>query len=156
MKNNLIRKVAFTLEFKYYVGIPNPQIIDGLFELHKHVFDGSVLTIEALKKKSNLLTIVAIEENNIVGFKIGYEIEEHSFFSWIGGVHENSRNLGIASKMMNLQHSIIKERGYKKVKTHSRNNRKAMLILNLKHGFDIIDTFKTEKGSLRIVLEKVL
>jgi len=43
-----------------------------------------------------------------------------------------------------------------KDRTYGRNERKAMLITNLKHGFDIVSTFVDKKDRHKIVFEKTL
>lgn len=58
---------------------------------------------------------------------------------------------------MVMQHKKVKELGYKVVCTHTDNKFKAMIILNLKSGFDIRDTIQsTGDNYLTLYLEKDL
>ncbi len=55
---------------------------------------------------------------------------------------------------MEMQHQWIKENGYSYVQTKTMNKWRSMLILNIKNGFDVIDTYIDKKGLQKIVLEK--
>ncbi|MDQ0225912.1 hypothetical protein J2S02_002256 [Metabacillus niabensis] len=57
---------------------------------------------------------------------------------------------------MEMQHQWIKENGYSYVQTKTMNKWRSMLILNIKNGFDVIDTYIDKKGLQKIVLEKRL
>ena len=144
------------MKYVYYEEIPEIEILSGMMELHKHVFDGAALGLEELMEKKNLVSFLALDGNRVVGFKIGYEYANDTFYSWLGGVHADYRGKGIASELMHRQHEKVKALGYLKVRTISRNKRREMLLLNIKFGFDVIETFTSEKGTHKIVLEKEL
>lgn len=57
---------------------------------------------------------------------------------------------------MEKQHQYLRDNGYNVVQTKTMNKWRNMLILNIKSGFDIIDTYTDEKGQFKIVLEKNL
>ncbi|CAH0346701.1 hypothetical protein BCI9360_03046 [Bacillus sp. CECT 9360] len=57
---------------------------------------------------------------------------------------------------MEKQHQYLKEIGYKVVQTKTMNKWRGMLILNIKSGFNVIDTYTDEKGLHKIILEKNL
>ena len=130
--------------------------IDGLQVVHKAVFDGDILKEEKLQNRKNLLAILAIVDGKVAAFKLGYDQPDGVFYSWLGGVHPHFQRLGIAAACMDAQHSWCRENGYAKVRTYGRNEKRAMLIVNLKAGFDIIKTFVDEKGRHKIVFEKDL
>jgi len=90
---------------------------------------------------------MALDSRKVVGFKLGYEKEVGVFYSWLGGVSAEYRGQGIALKLMNLQHQLVSEQGYQKIRTIGRNYRRAMLILNIKVGFDIIETYFSKSGT---------
>lgn len=142
------------MEIQLYEVIPQ-HILDGIQVVHQSVFNGDLLKEHKLQRK-NLIAFVAIVDDVVAGFKLGYEKEPSVFYSWLGGVHPNYQKRGIASKLMEAQHEEIRARGYQKVRTYSRNVKKEMLILNLKFGFDVISTFVDEKNRHKIVLEKML
>lgn len=91
-----------------------------------------------------------------MGFKIGYELDHHTFYSWLSGVDSEYRNRGIASRLMAEQHQYLRENGYQIVRMKTMNRWRAMLLLNIKSGFNIIDTCIDEKGLHKIILEKSL
>lgn len=144
------------MEYNHYQETPETDVLNGIMELHKHVFEGAELKLEELTEKKNLLIFVAIDSNRVVGFKMGYEFNDHTFYSWLGGVHSDYRGKGIASELMHRQHEKVKSLGYPIVRTISRNKRRAMLLLNIKFGFDVVETFVSKKGTHKIVLEKEL
>lgn len=131
-------------------------ILDGIQQVYKAVFDGAILKEEKLQQKPNLLAVVAIEEGSIAGFKLGYEQTDGVFYSWLGGVHPQFQQRGVAMKCMTAQHEWCWQNGYSRVRTYGRNERKAMLIVNVKAGFEIISTFTDAKGRHKIVFEKAL
>ena len=132
------------------------EILNGIQEVHQAVFDGDVFDEEKLKDKVNLLAIVALEEGRVTGFKLGYEQPDGVYYSWLGGVHPHFQKQGIAAECMIAQHDWCRKKGYSRVRTYGRNEKKAMLIVNLKAGFDIISTFVDEKGRHKIIFEKEL
>lgn len=139
---------------RYDVYLPN-EIFEGVQVVHQLVFDASTLKREKLQRK-NFLALIAIENNLVAGFKFGFEQEDGVFYSWLGGVHPNFQRRGIAKALMTEQHKIVKELGYSLIRTYSRNEKMAMLILNLQSGFEVKSTFVDDKGWHKIVLEKNL
>ncbi|HWI47207.1 MAG TPA: GNAT family N-acetyltransferase [Rummeliibacillus sp.] len=144
------------MEFIHVKGLPDEESIKGIQELHREVFDESELSIGELQEKPNLLCCMALDGRKVVGFKLGYEKEVGVFYSWLGGVSAEYRGQGIALKLMNLQHQLVSEQGYQKIRTIGRNYRRAMLILNIKVGFDIIETYFSKSGTRKIIMEKEL
>jgi len=63
---------------------------------------------------------------------------------------------GVASELMEKQHNYLIEKGYTIVQTKTMNKWRSMLILNIKSGFDVIDTYTDENGRHKIILEKIL
>lgn len=144
------------MDYIYYREISKIDVLTGIMELHMHVFEGAELGLEELAEKKNPLIFVAVDKDRVVGFKMGYEYADGTFYSWLGGVHSDFRGKGIASELMRRQHELIKSFGYTKIRTISRNKRREMLLLNIKFGFDVIETFVSEKGNHKILLEKKL
>ncbi|WP_042477420.1 GNAT family N-acetyltransferase [Bacillus ndiopicus] len=141
------------MQFVIVEGVPYKYLAQ-LQELHAHVFKGAELPLAKLENKKGLLCLFAMKEGEMVGFKLGYIHPDQVFYSWLGGVHEEQRGRGIASELMVRQHEEVQRQGIKKVRTYGRNNRKAMLITNIKHGFEIISTFVDAKGRHKIIFEK--
>lgn len=108
-----------------------------------------------LNEKRELSVLVA-QSNELVGFKIGYERYRGIFFSWLGGVIENSRRKGIARELLRQQHHLCLERGYSEIQTEASGDGKAMLLLNIQEGFEVYGTYLGADGGLRVQLRKFL
>ncbi len=137
-----------------YRELPN-ELLEGMKIVHQLVFYDEFKQ-EKILGKPNFCAFLAIEDGAVVGFKFGYEHEDGVFYSWLGGVHPVYQQRGIASRLMEAQHAWCKRQGYTRVRTYGVNDKKAMLIVNLKAGFDIIRTFNDDKGRHKIVFEKDL
>lgn len=109
-----------------------------------------------LEEHRSSLVLLAFVEGRLVGAKLGYGEQPGTFNSWMGGVHPEFRGLGIASDLMQKQHEWCRAHGYGKVRTKSRNEFREMLMLNLKHGFEVIGTQSSSRRGLLILLEKKL
>ncbi|MEH7126507.1 GNAT family N-acetyltransferase [Bacillus sp. JJ1773] len=136
--------------------IPDDDILGGIVELHKDIFGKSDNLINKMASKPQLLIITAMSGTKLIGFKIGYALDDNKFYSWMGGVDINYRKFGVASTLMEKQHQYVRELGYSVVQTKTMNKWRNMLILNIKNGFDVIDTYTDEKGIHKIILEKNL
>ncbi|TVU61366.1 GNAT family N-acetyltransferase [Vibrio atlanticus] len=89
---------------------------------------------ERLAGKTSLL-LVAEEAGVLLGFKIGYELDENTFYSWFGGVSSLARNKGVAQAQLDVQELWVKQQGYQQLKVKSRNQFPAMLRLLLRNGY---------------------
>lgn len=144
------------MDFLAYQEVPETQVLEGIMELHRHVFEGAQLSLEELQEKEKLLLLIAKDGERVIGFKIGYRYADDTFYSWLGGVHADYRGKGIATQLMERQHELVRGLGYAKIRAISRNKRREMLLLNIKFGFDIVETFMSKKGTHKILLEKEL
>lgn len=145
------------MDLEYFVleSFPADEIMDGIINLYISIF-GSEVDLKKMKNNPKLLFNLALDGKKVVGFKIGYELDESKFYSWLGGVDINYRKHGIASELMQQQHQYLKNHGYNIVQTKTMNKWRSMLILNIKNGFDVIDTYIDNKGLHKIILEKNL
>lgn len=148
------------LEYEIIEGMPADSILEEIIRLQKQCFSNSELNFESLKRelscKNNIITILARINSNFVGFKLGYERRLSQYYSWLGGVVPSARRKGIASQLMQQQHSLLRDRNYEVVRTQTSNEFKPMLILNFKNDFDIVGTYLNHKKVLRLILEKSL
>lgn len=140
----------------FFWGMPDEKTMDGILQLHNKIFANVDEFVKKVSLLPDVLFIVAMEDNQVAGYKIGYSLSADRYYSWYGGVHEAYRGRGIASRLMQLQHRLVKEAGYETIETKTRNKWREMLIMNLKHGFDITETFTDDEGIHRIILEKRL
>lgn len=146
------------ITFEEIEGIQNSQILEKIAEFFQEIFSNTDLEKfhSRINSADNLFTVLAFSDGEIVGFKLGYQIDPQKFYSWIGGVKSEFRKLGIANELMYRQHDWCRKKGFKIVQTKTKNSFKPMLILNIKNGFDIIELQRTDRNEIKIVLEKSL
>ena len=140
-------------------GLPDDDTRQTIYILYETIFGkppGQKVR-ERLATAPDLLVLFAENEHKqTVGFKIGYRQDPTTWYSWLGGVLPECRGQGIAGMLMQHQHEWVKSRMYRWIQTKTMNRWRRMLILNLKHGFDIIGTYTGNDGSTRIILQKDL
>ncbi|MBD0787868.1 GNAT family N-acetyltransferase [Vibrio sp. Y2-5] len=95
---------------------------------------------QRLEGKRHLI-LVAEQQGQILGFKIGYELDSETFYSWFGGVSPKARNLGLARKLLDVQEFWVIDHGYQQLKVKSRNQFPAMLRLLLRNNY-LIENFE--------------
>ncbi|MEM9886642.1 MAG: GNAT family N-acetyltransferase [Bacteroidota bacterium] len=88
------------------------------------------------------LILVAYEGKTLLGFKVGYEREKGSFYSWMGAVLPKHRRKGVAQALADYQEAWAIQQGYDTITFKTRNRLKAMLSFALNNGFYI---FKVEE-----------
>lgn len=100
------------------------------------------------------LCLIAYQDNQVAGFKVGYSKGDY-FYSWMGGILPEFRRMGIAAALMFAQHQWAKQQGFKGVEFKTRNGLKPMLLFGIKSGFDIIGLDKRSNvAEHRILLRK--
>lgn len=148
-----------SIEIKNYT-ILSEEVLRTIQDLESKVFP-KPLTPEVIKHeiefKRNVSILIAYDSNQPVGYKVGFEKSQKRYYSWIGGVVPDYRSKGIAKALMQKQHELAIQWGYKVVVTQTNNSFKSMIILNLKSGFEIRGTMhRFGYEELTIVMEKQL
>ena len=104
------------------------------------------------------LALVAENDGELLGFKVGYQSDTpNTFYSWMGGVRPEFRKHRIADALAAYQENWARERGYKQIFFKTRNRFPAMISFGLKRGFRIIEVI--HKGGVedyRVVMRKQL
>lgn len=103
------------------------------------------------------IALIAYSEEKPVGFKLGYEIDNTLFYSWLGGVLPAYRQSGVAQNLLVVQEDWARVNGYCKIQVKTRNSFPGMLRLLIKNEYHIINLEK--KGltvDYRVLLEKNL
>lgn len=141
-------------------GAPDEPVRMQIFDLYAAVF-GTERQTELSQKwgermQANSLTILARVAGEPAGFKAGYALDDRVFYSWLGGVLPEFRRTGIGQMLLDYQHRWCREQSFRIIRTHTLNQWKNMLLLNLRNGFDIAGTFTDERQTLKIILEKKL
>jgi len=83
--------------------------------------------------------LVAEDEGELLGFKLGYDEGEGVFYSWLGGVLPAARRRGAARLMLHAQEAWVREHGYTEIRVKSRNRYRNMLMLLLSEGYQVFD-----------------
>lgn len=99
----------------------------------------TVDTLYARLDGKRSLVLVAEEDGYLLGFKIGYQLDNETFYSWFGGVSPQARKRGVAQILMDWQERWVGEQGYHQLKVKSRNQFPSMLRLLLRNGYQIED-----------------
>lgn len=152
---NQNQEVKYSLLSKDQVLSP---LMKGVFEVHAKNFgrtDADGL-IEEINRKFEVTILVAQLGDAVVGYKIGYERKPQHYYSWIGGVAAEARGRGIATELIRRQQEWCRAKGYRSIRTTSKNKWRDMMALNLRHGFDIIGCFVDGHGDPKIMMEKRL
>jgi GNAT superfamily N-acetyltransferase len=143
------------MEFEVYTSWQE-KLTPLVFNLANVIFENfsEEKFVQRLSEAKKYCLIVAFVDKTPVGFKLGYEIDGHKFYSWLGGVLPQFRKRGIAGALMKRQREWCKDQGYSVISTKTQNNFREMLLLNIQCGFQIVGTEKQENGELKILLEK--
>lgn len=149
------REIPLRIDAKTVISKGEIEIIGALMAKIFGDWD-EVSFFSTLNNHNKFHLLIGSAEEKPVAFKLGYEINSKEFYSWLGGVDPEYRDLGIASDLMLAQHDWCRSQGYAIVQTKTQNRFREMLILNLKHGFDIIGMHTTSEGDLKIILRKAI
>ena len=112
--------------------------------------------LERLNEKADLSVLIAEEDGELVGFKIGYTRFKGIFFSWLGAVAVDRRRSGIGRALLRHQHELCTERSYEEIQTESAGSNQSMLILNLQEGFEVSGVHLGHNDALTVQLRKRL
>lgn len=148
--------VSNSITYQCVHGNSDKALLQQLLKIYTSLFKDA--DVEFFKRRYNehskIMSVLAYDNQDLVGFKIGYPYNEDTFYSWIGGVLPNYRKQGIANELAEQQELFAKFLGFKKMRTKSMNTFKPMMTLNLKRGFDITKVYSNEKGQTKIIFEK--
>lgn len=148
------------IRYETWVGLPPGSLLTALLDLLAGVFVNQTRTellidLSYHHNRTPLLTLLAIDNEAVVGCKLGYERQPGHFYSWLGCVDPAHRGEGIATELMRQQHDWCRQQGYQSIRTQTYNQWRSMLLLNIRSGFDIVGTVQGTRG-LTIVMEKKL
>lgn len=144
------------IHYKSYNGFESFNLLEQLISLHIKVFGDSDDLAGRMAEKPKLHIDAALDEEKLIGYKIGYALNREQFYSWLGGVDEGYRKQGIARSLMKYQHDFALRERYTAVQTQTKNKWRHMLLLNIQNGFDVIGTYTDKTGEPKIILEKKL
>ncbi|WP_019615336.1 GNAT family N-acetyltransferase [Psychromonas ossibalaenae] len=102
-------------------------------------FDGRNTAEKIMKKLAdkNALMLIASFNKKPVAYKIGYELSQTEFYSWLGGVSSDHRKQGIATQLRKKQERWAADKGYESISVKSMNRFPAMLQMLIGSGYQI-------------------
>ena len=111
--------------------------------LERMIFGEARVTESRLEKirQQNALLLIAYDGDSPIGFKLGYVVEgTQTFFSWLGGVHENYRRQGIAQALLDFQEHEVKSMGISTIYFTSFDRFPEMIQLGKKNNYTLVKT----------------
>ncbi|MGB0894384.1 MAG: GNAT family N-acetyltransferase [Parashewanella sp.] len=119
------------------------------------------MTAATLKQRiqnRQMLLILSFVEGELAGFKLGYALSNDVFYSWIGGISQDFRQLGLARTMLLRQEQWARENRFTLTQVKTQNCFPAMLTLLVKQGYQVIELNKSMNSVAehKFLLEKVL
>ena len=68
--------------------------------------------LAGFKNRKNMTVFCFYFEQELVGFRAGYELDETKYYSWLGAVAKPYNQLGVARTLMNEQQAWAKTQNY--------------------------------------------
>ncbi|QHA87083.1 GNAT family N-acetyltransferase [Serratia rhizosphaerae] len=99
--------------------------------------------------------LIAELDGQPVGFKLGYQTDDDTFYSWLGGVLPAFRRRGVAGQLLEEQERWARTQGFSRLTVKTRNQFRGMLMLLVSRHYQIIALEKKgEVADYRLLLEK--
>ncbi len=111
------------------------EAVEVLVRISEFALPADENTLQARLKGKPTLILVAEQDEQLVGVKIGYRLSETCFYSWLGGVAPEGRCGGVAQALLEAQEAWVVEQGFEELRVKSRNRFPAMLRLLLRNGY---------------------
>ncbi|WP_318451957.1 GNAT family N-acetyltransferase [Photobacterium leiognathi] len=127
--------------------IREASVEEALEVLHRIVeFAAPISLAELTARLANKSALILVAENQqqLVGVKIGYALDKQVFYSWFGGVLPAGRGYGVAQALLEAQETWVIDQGYQQLTVKSRNRFPAMVRLLMRNGYLIEDIEKKE------------
>ena len=107
--------------------------------------------------RHNVSMLVALLDDNPVGFNIGFELMPSTYFSWICGVIPEFRRLGVATQLMHAQQALGVEHNYGYIRFECQNQHRPMLHAAITEGYDLVGIrWDSATASNVVIFEKEL
>lgn len=122
------------------------------------IFQNHRSTIEKLDRIKNQmpLLLVAFDGAKAIGFKLGYAIPDTAtYYSWLGGVHQDYRRRGIAQELLERQEQKASDMGMTKIYFATYDRFPGMISLGEKNGYQLARS-EVDNGELKYWYEKAI
>lgn len=109
-------------------------------------------------ERTDLLMLLALLDDEPVGFKVGYRLRPGTFYSAKGGVLPPCRRQGIARALLHVMMDCVRDWGYQTFAYDTFPNRHpGMTILGLSEGFRVAKAgYNPQYDDYRLRFEKEL
>lgn len=90
------------------------------------------------------LVLVAVESNQTLGFKVGYEVDRSAFYSWVGGVLPPFRRGGVAQALLEAQEAWVWSNSYHQLTVKTSAEFPAMQRFLERNSYDLYEVVGEE------------
>jgi GNAT superfamily N-acetyltransferase len=136
----------------------NPTDVGTITHLYNSIFrpERDAAWIERrLEGRHHLMVAVASNENDAVGFYVGYEVKPNTHQGWLLGVVPDMRRTGIGSQLLEAAAEWARTEGYHYFRFESPSRSHPIIHLALENGFDITGTrWDPDMLTMLVTLEK--
>ncbi len=87
------------------------EIVQIVEKIHEFAQKETEQSLQARLNDKTCLVLVAENESELLGFKMGYELDNKTFYSWFGGVTPAARGHGVAQRLLDVQEKWALEQG---------------------------------------------
>ncbi|MGQ9649868.1 MAG: GNAT family N-acetyltransferase [Phycisphaerae bacterium] len=91
-----------------------------------------------LGTQRNPLLLLAQVQKRPVGFALGYELKQSTFYCWYIGVLPEFRRAGVASQMMEAMTAWARDQGYQIIRFECYNRHRPMLHVAIRQNYNIV------------------
>lgn len=96
------------------------------------------------------LAVFATPGGEIAGVKLGYSVDDRTFYSWLGGVLPAHRRRYVAQRLLEAQHDWCRAHGYRTVTVKSMNRYRPMMAMLLDSGYTIVGIEGSDPATFKV------
>ncbi|MGE6650329.1 GNAT family N-acetyltransferase [Shewanella colwelliana] len=112
---------------------------------------------QRLQNKPALLQFIYVE-GELAGFKLGYSEKTGQFYSWLGGILPDFRQLGLAKTLLVDQEAWGKDNGISHIEVKTYNRFATMLQMLIRQGYQIaaLQSATNKIDDNKLILNKLI
>lgn len=100
------------------------------------------------------LALTAVDKGQTLGSKLGYQIEDRIFYSWVGGVSPSARRKGGAQALLDYQEDWVRRNGFESIRVKSMNQYPDMMRFLIRNKYEIHGIEGTCPQKLKVLFQK--
>lgn len=133
-----------------------PLIVDLYNEIFRPGHDPAFFA-RRMGTQPNPVILLAQIQKRPVGFALGYEIKQSTFYSWYIGVLPDYRRAGVAAQLMEALSAWARDQGYQIIRFECYNRHRPMLHLAIRQNYNIVGIrYDADAQDNLIILEQNL